>query len=271
MPPIYSFCFLLEKSIKFFFIFSDPWPKLRHAKRRLTHPIFLKQYDFILKPEGLLTFKTDNHEFFDWSLTQFTHTYRQGWHNLDLNRDLPEEEGQVITEYEKRYRRRMQPIYFCSLQKEENHMYYVSTRGNYEPQTAAEVICLGMVPSGGLFVPQSFPNYFPKGIAALSYQELACDILGLYLGGFEQKEIERIVRDSYNSERFDAAIAPCVTVGECELLELWHGPTAAFKDMALQIMPRLLQASIAKTGKEKEVVILVATSGGYRQSRFGRF
>ncbi len=241
--------------------FSDPWPKLRHAKRRLTHPLFLKDYDFVLKPKGQLNFKTDNQDFFDWSLTQFAKTYQRGWRQLALDRNLPLEEGQAITEYEKRFRRMNQPIYFCSMQKEDRHMYYVSTRGNYEPQTAAEAICLGMVPGGGLFVPQSFPNYLPKGIATMTYQELACDILGLYLDDYDKKEIKQIVWDSYNNERFDDVIAPCVTVGDLELLELWHGPTAAFKDMALQIMPRLLKAAIAKTEKEKEVVILVATSG----------
>jgi len=147
-------------------------------------------------------------------------------------------------------------------------MQYIDTRGNCEPVSAAKAICLGIAPGGGLFVPEYFPQYMPdaKDLAAKSYQKLAEEILGLYLSDYDSAEISCLVKAAYYSGKFDPGIAPCVSVGERELLELWHGPTAAFKDMALQLMPYLLTGAMQKTaqiegGGQKEVIILVATSG----------
>ncbi|MGI6361233.1 MAG: threonine synthase [Bacillota bacterium] len=140
-------------------------------------------------------------------------------------------------------------------------MKYYSTRSKAAPLKAAEAIFLGMAPDGGLFVPESFPHYLPQQLADLTYRELAEAIFALYLDDYSSQELAQMVEDAYYSGNFDAAIAPTITVGEKELLELWHGPTAAFKDMALQIMPHFLTAAVKKTGSNKEVVILVATSG----------
>lgn len=145
-------------------------------------------------------------------------------------------------------------------------MQYIDTRGNCQPVSAARAICLGIAPGGGLFVPESFPEYMPDDLAAKTYQELAQEILGLYLSDYSSDEISQIVKAAYYSGKFAPAVAPCVTVGEREILELWHGPTAAFKDMALQLMPYLLTGAMKKNvqtegGEEKEVIILVATSG----------
>ncbi|MGI5891246.1 MAG: threonine synthase [Bacillota bacterium] len=140
-------------------------------------------------------------------------------------------------------------------------MKYISTRSKSEPISAAAAICLGIAPDGGLFVPQSFPYFMPENIASMSYRDLAEKIFALYLEDYSEQEIASMVDAAYYSGNFDEQIAPTVTVGEREVLELWHGPTAAFKDMALQIMPRFLSAAVKKIGDDKEIVILVATSG----------
>ncbi len=95
--------------------FPDPWPKSRHAKRRLTSQTFLERYHKILAPQGLLRFKTDNLPLFQWSLGNFR---AAGWNLQDVDLDLPEEKSGVITEYESRYRRKGQPIYFLQASKE---------------------------------------------------------------------------------------------------------------------------------------------------------
>ena len=138
-------------------------------------------------------------------------------------------------------------------------MKYISTRGNSESITAAEAIRHGIAPDGGLFVPESFPEYMPD--PALSYGDLALEIFGLYLDDYTEEELRLIIADSYFSGSFPGIIAPVITVGSSEILELWHGPTAAFKDVALQALPHLLTSAIRKTDGDKEVVILVATSG----------
>ena len=91
--------------------FSDPWPKDRHAKRRLTSPSFLAIYDQILKPDGVIEFKTDNRDLFDWSLEQVEPA---GWqlvsHTFDLHHDAAMNEGNVMTEYEERFSSQGNPI-----------------------------------------------------------------------------------------------------------------------------------------------------------------
>lgn len=143
---------------------------------------------------------------------------------------------------------------------------YISTRGNYHPVHASEAIRLGMVPGGGLFVPEKVPaldDVKINGMAEQAYQEIAQTILELYLDDFTGEEIRDIIAKSYNETNFDREdIAPLVKLdNHTYILELWHGPTAAFKDMALQIMPRLLTKSVEKSGTQEEVIILVATSG----------
>lgn len=143
---------------------------------------------------------------------------------------------------------------------------YISSRGNSHPVTASEAICLGMVPGGGLFVPKEvsvLDQIKINAMAGQSYEEIAQTILELYLDDFTSEEIKEIVRKSYNQTNFDHGdIAPLAKLdNQTYILELWHGPTAAFKDMALQIMPRLLTKSVEKMGSQEEVIIPVATSG----------
>jgi threonine synthase len=145
-------------------------------------------------------------------------------------------------------------------------MEYISTRGNYKSVNSAEAISLGMVPEGGLFVPAEIPELNLEEILAMSdksYKELTVWIFSQFLTDFSQDEISESVSAAYQSESFpQAGKTPLVKLNEnTYILELWHGPTAAFKDMALQILPQLLVRSVKKLEVEKEIVILVATSG----------
>ncbi|MDN5364652.1 MAG: threonine synthase [Eubacteriales bacterium] len=144
-------------------------------------------------------------------------------------------------------------------------MEYISTRANYRPVMGAEAIYTGMVPTGGLFVPEKIPrlqlNEIEKWVEK-SYSELALEILHLYLPDFSREELSEIVSQSYGANFDHPEIAPVVKIDQnFYIMELWHGPTAAFKDMALQLMPRLLVKAREKVGAKREIVILVATSG----------
>ncbi|MCL6612001.1 MAG: threonine synthase [Peptococcaceae bacterium] len=145
-------------------------------------------------------------------------------------------------------------------------MLYVSTRGGSEAVSSAGAIKAGIAPDGGLFVPSSPARLDPGRLEAMKQMDYcgrAAEILSLYLTDFTSGEIGRCVREAYSSRNFDhPETAPVRELaGGTHILELWHGPTSAFKDMALQVMPRLLPLAAAKTGEKAEIVILVATSG----------
>jgi threonine synthase len=145
-------------------------------------------------------------------------------------------------------------------------MEYLSTRGNYRKVSSAEAIILGMVPEGGLFVPAEIPKFNLDQIKARkdeNYQKLAGWIFKEFLTDFSEEEIEAAVEAAYNLQSFpETEKTPIVKLNHnTYILELWHGPTAAFKDMALQILPHLLAKSAKKLQIENEIVILVATSG----------
>lgn len=143
-------------------------------------------------------------------------------------------------------------------------MKYISTRGLSAPVSAEEAILTGLAPDGGLFVPAYIPRFDDGEIEKLrsaSYGETALTVLKKYLDGFDEKELAGIIEEAYAS--FDTADpAPVTALSDgLYVLELWHGPTCAFKDMALQLMPRLLSLCRRKTGIREEIHILVATSG----------
>ncbi len=145
-------------------------------------------------------------------------------------------------------------------------MRYLSTRGaSGSHVSAAQAIVQGLAPDGGLFVPENFPRLTCDAISQMagqSYQQVAKRVMGLYLDEFSAVELSAMVDAAYTDNFDDRAIAPLVPIDEREsILELFHGPTLAFKDMALQMLPRLLRASIDKTGETQDVLILVATSG----------
>jgi len=143
---------------------------------------------------------------------------------------------------------------------------YQSSRGNYASVSAAEAIKMGIAPDGGLFVPDHVPQLSEADRTAMlnqSYQERACRILSYFLEEFSTEEIRECVYAAYNQDTFSSEqIVPLERITDTLFIqELWHGPTCAFKDMALQVLPRLLSCSANKTGEDREIVILVATSG----------
>ncbi|NLV50697.1 MAG: threonine synthase [Clostridiales bacterium] len=145
-------------------------------------------------------------------------------------------------------------------------MRYVSTRNKNLRVTAAEAIAMGLAPDGGLFVPESIPKFTLNDICALSgisYSERAVRVMLPFLDGFSEEELRGWTKAAYASGGFSNPNAAPLTLvaDDTAFLELWHGPTSAFKDMALQILPYLLKASLEKNSDTREVCILVATSG----------
>ncbi len=139
-------------------------------------------------------------------------------------------------------------------------MRYLSTRGG-EPVGAAQAIVRGISPSGGLYVPESNPKIEVDSSARGSYQSTALRIMRAYLPEVNENKLREMIDAAYAS--FDASeVTPLVKLNDTEsVLELWHGPTMAFKDVALQMLPHLMRESLRLTGEDKNVYILVATSG----------
>jgi len=145
-------------------------------------------------------------------------------------------------------------------------MLYESTRGGLKSIQSAEAIKRGLAPDGGLFVPENRVKFTLDDInemVNMSYQDRAVYILKNYLTDFSDQELADCVNNAYTAQKFgNSSIAPVYKLNEnVHILELWHGPTCAFKDMALQILPHFLVKSVRKTGETSEIVILVATSG----------
>ncbi len=146
-------------------------------------------------------------------------------------------------------------------------MRYVSTRGQVPAVSAAEAIRQGIAADGGLYTPEQIPRLTEAELGAmvnLSYQELASKILGLYLTDYPADDLRRMIGAAYAfPEKFGSPeVTPVTVIGDRQyLLELYHGPTCAFKDVALQLLPHLLTKASQLTGDIREIVILVATSG----------
>ena len=140
---------------------------------------------------------------------------------------------------------------------------YHSTRSEGLAVTASEAILKGLSEDGGLFVPDHIPalDKSLKELSGLSYQETAYEVMKLFLTDFTKEELKDCIQKAYD-EKFDTdEIAPLVEAEGAYYLELFHGPTIAFKDMALSILPHLLTASARKNHIQNEIVILTATSG----------
>ena len=144
-------------------------------------------------------------------------------------------------------------------------MNYVSTRDKSVKVTAAKAIAQGISVEGGLFVPETFPTFNDKDFEALSkldYKGRAKYILKTFLGDFTEEEVNYCIEGAYTGSFDNEQPAPISLIGEnANILELWHGPTCAFKDLALQLLPYLLTTSAKKVNDGKKTVILVATSG----------
>lgn len=145
-------------------------------------------------------------------------------------------------------------------------MKYISTRGiDNEGVCSALAIKRGLATDGGLYMPESIPHITEAEIRELigmSYPERAANILGRFLSDYTHEELLEDARGAYSTEKFGACPAPITDLGSgMHMLELWHGPTCAFKDMALQIMPRLFVRALRKCNEHRCSLILVATSG----------
>ena len=142
-------------------------------------------------------------------------------------------------------------------------MKYVSTRGG-QSATGSQAIVQGLARDGGLFVPESFPPVSAEELSLMAkepYEARAARILGRFLTDFTQEQLAGMVKAAY--ARFDEhGVAPLKALqGGVRVIELYHGPTLAFKDVALTLLPHLLTASAKATGENRQVLILVATSG----------
>lgn len=144
-------------------------------------------------------------------------------------------------------------------------MLYKSTRGNSEAISSSQAIIQGLAEDGGLFVPEKLPKVSPDFIEALQgagYEERAWQVLSLFLTDYEEAELRGCIERAYGQGKFDTEKrAPVKLLEGAQVLELWHGPTSAFKDMALQLLPQLLSTALPKNQVQEDILILVATSG----------
>ena len=142
-------------------------------------------------------------------------------------------------------------------------LLYKSTRSNENTVTASQAILKGLADDGGLFVPLQIPTLDKslKQLSEMSYQEVAYEVMKLYFDDFTEEELKNCINKAYD-EKFDTeVIAPIKEADGMYYLELFHGSTIAFKDMALSILPHLLTTSARKNNVQNEIVILTATSG----------
>lgn len=142
-------------------------------------------------------------------------------------------------------------------------LFYRSTRDDSVAVTASQAILKGLAPDGGLFVPDSIPALDKtfEELSGMSYAEVAYEVMKLMLDDFTEEELKDCINRAYDSKFDTEEIAPLVKADGAYYLELFHGSTIAFKDMALSILPHLLITSAKKNQVTNEIVILTATSG----------
>ena len=142
-------------------------------------------------------------------------------------------------------------------------MHYYSSRNSEIKTTPSKAILSGIAPDGGLFLPEKFPagEINIEDMIRMNNYEIAEKVLSAFFTDFTSDEIKNIVKDSYSGTFENDDMAPLTKVGDKFVLELYHGPTCAFKDVALSVLPRLITASKKKNGIDTETVILTATSG----------
>ena len=143
------------------------------------------------------------------------------------------------------------------------NLLYQSTRDANEVVTASQAILKGLASSGGLFVPTKLPklDISLEVMATMDYKQIAYEVLKLFLTDFTETELKSCINAAYD-DRFDTKeIAPIKKADGAYYLELFHGATIAFKDMALSILPHLLTTAAKKNDVKEDIVILTATSG----------
>ena len=142
-------------------------------------------------------------------------------------------------------------------------MLYVSTRNSEEKAAASQAILKGLAADGGLFAPEQIPplDISVEKLASMTYQETAYEVMKLFLDDFTAEELKHCIKSAYDGKFDTKEIAPLKKAGDVCFLELFHGATIAFKDMALSILPHLMITAAKKNQVENEIVILTATSG----------
>jgi threonine synthase len=142
-------------------------------------------------------------------------------------------------------------------------MNFVSTRGNGEPCNAAQAVIKGIASDRGLYVPERMPKltHDPVRMKGLNYRQIAREILSTFFDDYSSEALQQCIENAYD-EKFEAEeVVPVVKAGDAYFLELFHGPTAAFKDLALSILPHLMTSALKKEQESSRIVILTATSG----------
>ena len=144
-----------------------------------------------------------------------------------------------------------------------DNILYQSTRGSARKVTASEAILRGLAEDGGLYVPERIPDLpaSPEELSRLSYRELSYEILSRYLTDYSEADLKRCIDSAYDSKFDDPQIAPLHATAGAAYLELYHGSTIAFKDMALSILPYLMTTAAKMNRDDHQIVILTATSG----------
>lgn len=142
-------------------------------------------------------------------------------------------------------------------------MLYKSTRGDAGVVTASQAILQGLAPDGGLYVPVELPKLARtmRELSQMTYRETAYEVLSLFLTDYTEEELKACIDAAYDDKFDTEEIAPLVQADGAYYLELFHGATIAFKDMALSILPYLMTTAAKKNGITDEIVILTATSG----------
>ena len=142
-------------------------------------------------------------------------------------------------------------------------VYYRSTRGVDGPRSSSREIVKGIASDGGLYVPDAIPriDLSPDSLIKMDYKDLALYIIRQFFTDFTEEELKYCIKKAYDKKFDDPGIVPLVEKGGAFFLELFHGPTLAFKDIALAVLPHLLKIAAAKNDIDKEIVILTATSG----------
>ena len=142
-------------------------------------------------------------------------------------------------------------------------LFYSSTRSADVKVTASQALLKGLAADGGLYVPSAIPAFDVslKDMTSMDYKQVAYEVMKLYLTDFTEEELKSCIDKAYDAKFDTDEIAPLVKADGAYYMELFHGATIAFKDMALSILPHLLTTSAKKNGVKNEIVILTATSG----------
>lgn len=137
--------------------------------------------------------------------------------------------------------------------------FYRSTRSEKQTVSGARAVLNGLSPDGGLYVPEALPDFDTEGCLKDDFLGQMTRVLSAFLPDIP--DMDGLVRRAYGGKFDDESFTPSLSVGDMTMLELWHGPTCAFKDVALTVLPHLMTAARAKEGETGEILILTATSG----------